>query len=133
MKIYVVYYLKLRNLYLWRKKKKKKKKKYLYQDTPLPGGMNCTFTYLFIRWTLEEVLEGVHYVLGKPCSKNIFVRSKLMTRLSHHRVYHIQPWHLVFWLTLKKSDNLYKAEKKKKKKKIPVFQISTEKKKKKYI
>lgn len=61
--------------------------------------------YLFLVWTLEEILESSDNIFRKSGSKYIFVRPKLVTGLPYNGVDHIESWNFVFGFTLKKTHN----------------------------
>jgi hypothetical protein len=59
--------------------------------------------YLFLIGALVDEIKCEVYVLGKSRSKHILVSSKLMSRLSHYRIYDVQSRYLVLWSTLQQQ------------------------------
>jgi len=57
------------------------------------------FTLLLLG-ALVQVVEGDLGILGKPWREHIFLRTKLVSTLSHDGVNHIKAWDFIFRLAL---------------------------------
>ena len=56
--------------------------------------------YLIIRGTDEKVTERLFKVFAESWTVEVLVMTKLVPRLAHNGINHIETWHLVLWSTL---------------------------------
>lgn len=66
----------------------------------LPQIQHSHYARNFGGGTGEEMSKGGRYILAEPSNKGISFKTKLMTRLPHDGIHHIQTWQLVLRLTL---------------------------------
>jgi len=66
----------------------------------LPQVQDSDHLGLLLLAALVQVVEGHLCIFGKPRCKNILVRAKLMSGLSHYGIYHIEAWDFIFRLAL---------------------------------
>ena len=58
------------------------------------------YTYLIVRGTDKQITECFFKVFAESWTVEVLVLTKLVPRLTHDGVNHVQTWHLVLWSTL---------------------------------